>query len=147
MTRKTKNIFIYPDFQYKFIGIILFSGIVAVIAFYLGQKFFFKQLYLEGLRLNLADDHVYFKLLVSNEKQLNIIFYATSLFVASFSIIFGSILSHKIAGPIIRLNSYFKDLAEGREVDELKFRDNDLFLDVPKSINSYLQKFRKNNKY
>ena len=43
--------------------------------------------------------------------------------------------SHKIAGPIFRLNSSLKNLAKGKYEERLKFRKNDYFQEVADNFN------------
>lgn len=44
-------------------------------------------------------------------------------------------LSHRFAGPIMRLKESLKDLAEGKEVAQLKFRENDFWRELSEDFN------------
>lgn len=44
-------------------------------------------------------------------------------------------LSHRFAGPILRLKSSIRSLAEGENVAELKFRDNDFWSELSDDFN------------
>lgn len=44
-------------------------------------------------------------------------------------------LTHRMAGPIIRLRHHIRSLARGEEVDDLRFREGDFFSDLPPLFN------------
>lgn len=54
--------------------------------------------------------------------------------------VWGLFFSHRIAGPLYRLNRVFREARESGELDQrqLKFRDNDFFHEIPESICEYL---------
>jgi hypothetical protein len=72
--------------------------------------------------------------------------FMTKVFVivaGSISVIaslWGLFYSHKIAGPLYRLNKYFEDAAvKGEPLDKkVYFREDDFFQEVPESINKYI---------
>lgn len=69
--------------------------------------------------------------------------YLQILIAYSFSVIWSSLitllLSHRIAGPMVRLRNYFTDLPGGpRPLRKLTFRENDFFQELPPIINSAL---------
>lgn len=49
-------------------------------------------------------------------------------------------LTHRMAGPIVRLRSHIRAIAEGEDVDPLKFRDGDFFRDLPPLFNQMIEK-------
>jgi len=51
--------------------------------------------------------------------------------------------SHKIAGPIFRLNSSLKNLAKGKYEERLKFRKNDYFQEVADNFNRMAESVEK----
>ena len=44
-------------------------------------------------------------------------------------------LSHRFAGPVLRLKDSIRKLAEGEAVNELKFRDNDFWIELSTDFN------------
>ncbi len=48
-------------------------------------------------------------------------------------------LTHRMAGPIVRLRSHVRSLAAGEEVPPLKFRDGDFFTDLPPLFNEMVE--------
>lgn len=76
--------------------------------------------------------------------------YQTSSFETTFfwslgislvlSSLFTLYISHKFAGPIIRMKNYFQDIADGNQnVGALSFRDGDYLGDLPPIINRAVQ--------
>ena len=62
-----------------------------------------------------------------------------SLIQFSFVFVIGVFVTHKIAGPILRLKRHLKESAEGN-IKELKFREKDYFQEVPVLFNELLKK-------
>lgn len=57
------------------------------------------------------------------------------------------ILSHRFAGPLIRMRNYFRGLSEGQPATtELSFRDGDYLSDFPPLINRAVKNLRDMNK-
>ncbi|WP_182870406.1 hypothetical protein [Stieleria mannarensis] len=48
-------------------------------------------------------------------------------------------LSHRFAGPILRLRNTLKDIKAGRAVAPLKFRDNDFWQEMASNFNDVMQ--------
>lgn len=51
-------------------------------------------------------------------------------------------LTHRMAGPIVRLRGHLRSLADGEDVPPLKFRDGDFFSDVPPLFNEMMETVR-----
>lgn len=51
-------------------------------------------------------------------------------------------LTHRMAGPIVRLRGHIRAIADGKDVAPLKFRDGDFFGDVPPMFNEMMDKVR-----
>ena len=49
-------------------------------------------------------------------------------------------VSHRFAGPMLRLRTEMKNLANGDQVGELKFRDNDFWLELSDDFNKVAKK-------
>lgn len=137
-TSRRSKYLIYPKFQLKFVGFLLFAILLAIFIFYLSQMYFIKDLFQEGRNLNLPYDHIYFKMVVHQEEQLKFNFLIASGLIFLFLLIFGLILSHRVAGPLVKLNNYIEDLSENKDPGELVFRKMDFFHEIPITLNKYL---------
>ena len=49
-------------------------------------------------------------------------------------------LSHRFAGPMVRLRRAMRDLADGREVSPIHFRENDFWKDVASDFNRVVKR-------
>ena len=54
-------------------------------------------------------------------------------------------LTHRMAGPIVRLRGHIRSVAEGEEVGPLKFRDGDFFDDVPALFNEMVAALKRSD--
>jgi hypothetical protein len=55
-------------------------------------------------------------------------------------------LTNRFAGPMVRLRRAMRDLAEGRDVAPIKFRDGDFWKDLADEFNRVLQRVESANK-
>ena len=136
---KRKKLIIYPEFQYKFIGYFLSAIFISCFLLYVGQFYLIKELYHEGVSLNLPLDHEYFKILSYHEEKFKEIFFTTVVVFFIFFSIFGLILSHRIAGPLVKLNKAIKKVIEGEDPKEIQFRKNDFFKEVADNYNESIK--------
>ena len=86
-------------------------------------------------------------LLVRNAANLNSTFtflcILASLFVIfGVVVIFGFVLTNRIAGPVHRLKLHMEGVVEGKSDEDMKFRQNDYFSEVLIPYNILLKKFR-----
>lgn len=132
---KRSKILINPSFQLRFIFYYISAVLLSISIFYLAELYFFNQMFKEGIELNLPANHVYFKLIVKQKMFMTKIFAITALFVTIILFVFGLLLSHRIAGPFIKLNNYFKKLGKGEPTGKISFRKNDFFQEIPNSYN------------
>jgi hypothetical protein len=106
--------------------------------FYLAQEYFFRDFADLGARLGLAPDHAYFKFMSDMHDFFENLF-ATVTGVAVLVATLGGIeLSHRIAGPVIRLRNHMRAVAEGKTRRPVEFREGDFFADLAESYNAQL---------
>lgn len=134
---------IYPRFQLLIIGI---NGLVMLAAFTivgLQASRTFAKLHELGVASQLNENHVYFKFVQYQAKTMygQLAFALMGgLFISGVSTL---ILSHRLAGPIVRLRGYFLGISRGDNVKPLSFRKGDFFLDIPPAVNAALEKIQK----
>ena len=51
-------------------------------------------------------------------------------------------LTHRMAGPIIRLRGHIRSIANGEDVSPLTFRDGDFFSDLPELFNQMVDRLQ-----
>jgi hypothetical protein len=103
-------------------------------------------LYLEQLvkQTRLPAQNLFIQLLTEQLRTL-LIYMVVSLGIAIGTTgVFTLILTHKMAGPLMRLKSFFGDIAKNSEFpDALRFRDGDYFQDLPPTINGAFTSLKK----
>ena len=139
------GLWIYPRFQgILIINQFIFLGIVfAFITLLTYQSY--HHLTQQGMQSGLNPNHPYFQFLHLQFKN-----FCVHLAIAfSLSFIFLSIstliLSHRLAGPITRLKSFFGNIAQNglKPGEKLSFRKGDFFYELPSLINAALEKISK----
>ena len=134
-----KRFLIYPKFQLQLVGFNIFIVTLGFAGVTWGLAHFFGQLHERGVDSGLGMDHYYFIFLDNESHQLYMLIgaaYALSILITSGFTIF---LSQKIAGPIVRMQSYFTS-EKLQQSPPLEFRKGDFFEELPAAINKALRK-------
>ena len=145
---REKTFLINPTFQIQFMVSLLFISIISISIIYLANDYFFQTYMKKGILLNLPPDHPYFLMIHEQKKFMIKVFVTVGASISSVAIIWGLFYSHKIAGPLFRLQQYFSDAADQQTTlkDKIYFRDNDFFQEVPESINLYIESLKNKQK-
>jgi hypothetical protein len=126
---------IYPLFQFQliaFINAVMVIGF-SVISFQVYRSF--EQLRTMGNKANYPSDHILFRFM---DQQLDeyimphmLVGFAVVLIITNLAALW---ISQRLAGPIVKLNNYFDEVAEKKEILPLTFRNNDFFKELPPKI-------------
>lgn len=135
---KRKILLIDPAFQYRVIKWMMALSLAPICVFFSAHYYYFWKLKRLGESLGLAEDHVYFRFIESQGHELFVIFIVCAIFTGIIVAAFALFFSHKVAGPIYRLRTYFKEMPES----QLSFREGDFFNDLPQVINESLTKVK-----
>lgn len=142
------QILIYPKFQLMLVAAqtgVLATGF-ALIA--LEARKSYSILRATGADVNLPAGHPYFDFV---EMQASTVYsHLAWAFVVVFALstIATLFLSHRLAGPIVRLTRYFEQIRDERAVPEyaLKFRDGDFFEELPAVVNEAMAELKPESK-
>jgi methyl-accepting chemotaxis protein len=137
---RRKKLLINPEFQVKFMKNLVFLNIAICATFYAAQSYFFWQARELGKSIALPSDHVFFLFIAEQQRTMTFISLATMAAVSLIIMVFGLVYSHRIAGPVYRLQKYLKDKAAGNENGKLNFRENDYFPEMAEAVNDYIYK-------
>lgn len=134
--RKLKNYIIYPEFQWKLILLLMGVSLVAPVLLLSFQMLLFHQQLNSAYVIDLPESHPY--LVFTNlfqEQSINIFFIAIAIsFVVSF--VLGVVISHRVAGPMVKLKKHFENVGEDKLNDTtVQFRENDFFKEVALAYN------------
>lgn len=138
---REKRFLINPDFQLKFMVSLIMISVCSMGIIYLANHYFFETYLKKGEALQLPPDHPFFLMIREQKGFMAKVFLAVSLAISSAVCLWGLFYSHKIAGPLYRLEKYFTNHAiEGKDLnEEIRFREEDFFQEIPASINKYIQ--------
>lgn len=136
-----RNFFVKPNFQKHFIIYVMSMTLISLALFYISQQVFFHQFFQSGEQLGLPAGHPYYQLLKDQQAGLTKIFFITAVLIAFFILFSALFFSHRIAGPLYRLEIFFREAHKNPELMKhpLSFRKNDFFQELPKSINEFIQ--------
>lgn len=127
--------YINPAFQSWFIFAIITSGFIMTLGSF-GVHFFFMMRVREAAQeLDLPQDHFFLMYL---ERQNTLLWlYLSVLAVATLCLVgfWALIVSHRIVGPLKKMENELKKVAEGQPLRSIKFRQGDFFLEVATAYN------------
>jgi len=143
-TRQKRFVFfVYPKFQVLLLTV-NFLTIFFALAF-VGYQSLKTYAFMREMaeKANFSKDHMYYVFVNNQEAQaFNNILFAAIISLTVSTIIY-LVLSHKLAGPIARLRTYFLELNQNPDAKELKFRKGDFFSELPDIINNALKNYKK----
>ena len=140
--RNFSKILIYPHFQVKLIiaNLLLIFGIILAVGIQVHSTF--NHLKEMGNEVGLAQSHPYFEFVSYQSNLINNGLLVVFIISAIISTVIIFYLSHRVAGPIVRLIRFFKDLRSTGEIQPLKFRKNDYFTELTSEVNTALDSLR-----
>jgi len=133
---KRRQYLIKPGFQLRFM--LYWSGflLVGFAVMYLSNYLYFDSVYQMGYELDLDESHPYFAFIDQQKIILRNIYLALSAISFTVVMIAGLFLSHKIAGPIYRIEKYMQSVANGNERPEpVHLRKGDFFPEIEGIVN------------
>lgn len=135
------RLLIYPRFQLS----LIFANfaMLALTLIFVGVQLqrAFSELKRMGASAHIPNGHAYFKFL--DWEASHLYSYLSTALVISFVVqgLLTLSISHRLAGPIVRLRNYFKRIVrEGTPNDRIKFRKKDFFSDLPEIINKAIKR-------
>ncbi len=131
--------FIYPEFQLKVVAYgVSIAALAGSIAYGASKYVFWKSL--DVLKeAGLPMSHPVFAFLLQQEQTFDGVFLVLSTVGLFFSFMIGVRLSHRIAGPVLRLKHHLERSASGAAPAKLVFRDGDYFQDLADAYNRDLE--------
>lgn len=134
---------VMPGFQLKFMLYIIGFVAFGIVVMYTSNHFYFERLVAEGKELGLESGHIYYEFIDQQRSLLNTTFALVSVIVFGGLIIAGLALSHKIAGPVYRIQAYLELIRKhGEPQGQLKFRQRDFFPEIADLINELARHYQ-----
>lgn len=143
-----RKFLINASFQIQFMASLMLIAIISMTIIYLANDYFFQSYLQKGIQLNLAPDHPYFIMIHEQKIFMAKVFLSVAFGISVVTSVWGLFYSHKIAGPLYRLEGYFKQAAIDNQKlnSKIYFRKDDFFQEIPESINKYIDSINQEDK-
>lgn len=137
---REKKFLINSNFQIQFMASLIVVSMLSMTIIYMANDYFFHSYVLRGQALNLPPDHPYFLMIHEQKKFMTQVFIVVAGAISTMAALWGLFYSHKIAGPLYRLHTYFVEAAKSSQPIDKKihFREDDFFQEIPDAINTYI---------
>lgn len=139
---RRKVYLINKNFQVKFLIYSIFISLTTITVFYLMIYSFYQYGRELGLEMGFPPGHIWFRFIDERQSDMGSFFMVTALIVFLFIVISGIWYSHKIAGPIYRMNTQLKTISLDKIVSKLSFRKHDFFQELAVSYNKRISFLR-----
>jgi methyl-accepting chemotaxis protein len=140
---RRRTYLINPSFQWRFIGFMASVSVLAISMLFASNILFFRNMEQEALSVGLTRDNPYFDFLQEQKSALSTLYFGVSGLVFVLMMGLGILYSHRIAGPLHKLNHKMKQIASGEDLSPLNFRRKDQFQELAESFNAMIVKLRK----
>jgi methyl-accepting chemotaxis protein len=142
-SNRRKIYLINPRFQWRFIGFMAVISLLAISILFVSNVVFFRNMMQDALAVGLAPDNPYFDFLEEQKSALSMVYFGVSAVAFLLMMGLGVLYSHRIAGPLYRLNNHMKAIADGADAAPVNFRQRDQFQELAESFNAMIAKLRK----
>jgi hypothetical protein len=138
--RKLTNLLIYPRFQLSLMGLNLGIMMMTLVIFWVTADNLVQTL-TPTAALSGIDAQFYRRYLEYQQSQFNSAFLVAIAIGVLLSAGVTLVLSHRLAGPFIRMMNFFSSIKGGEStVPKLTFRDGDYFKELPPVVNGALSR-------
>jgi hypothetical protein len=137
--------YVYPQFQ---TALLLANVIINLSLFtFLSVKvqLFFELLIQNGKSAGFNEGHIYYEFINSQRSHLKLEFLIALTLSLILTSIFTLWLSHKLAGPLVRLKNVLISTAESGIYKSIKFREKDYFKDIPECLDRAIESIQKHD--
>lgn len=137
---KRRRLLINPDFQIRFILYLSAALMVGLLVLFVSNLYYFDHLITAGSDIGLHESHPYYEFIREQRELLITIYLGLSLFVFLGLMLFGLYLSHRIAGPIYRIEKYLLAVAADQaDLQPVSLRETDFFPEIARIVNYTIQ--------
>lgn len=139
--RRIPKLLVYPRFQLLLIGSNLGILLLTFVGFWITS-----QEIIQGLspaaKLSGVEVEFFQRYLAYQESQFRTAFLVAVILAVAVSGGVTLILSHRVAGPILRLKNFLRDITTNDQTRPLSFRDGDFLSDLPSLVNDAVDALR-----
>lgn len=145
---KRKKILIYPKFQITLLANSVFIFLLVTVFMSFELYLAYRSLIQMGTQVHLPENHVYFQFVQMQFKSIFSHFVIGIVLSTAFSALISLFISHRIAGPLVRLKEYFQSITDKKKIPDsaLAFRKNDYMRDLAPTIQAALKTLKSHEK-
>lgn len=133
---KRRNYLVNPGFQLRFMFYVACGVLTGFAVIYITNLWYLNMLVEQGRELGLDPGSVYFEFVDHQRKLMNIAFLVVCTTVFAVLMVAGLLLSHKIAGPVYRVQKYTREVIAGEEPPgPVSLRKGDFFPELATIVN------------
>ena len=143
MASQRRLVLINPRFQGFFLTFMAWMNLLLFGVVDFAQSYFFAEFERMGVSLGLPAEHAWFRFLNEQRTTLGQILAVSSGVSFVFSIGFGWVVAHRIAGPLHRLKMHMVRVALGSTRAEVAFREGDFFPELARAYNLQLRRMKR----
>ena len=92
--------------------------------------------------LGIPADHIFFRFIDEERSTMNMIFIIAAIIGLITTSIGALILSHKVAGPLGRMEDHLKKITSNKNIEPLKFRTGDFFIELEDAFNQFIKNLK-----
>lgn len=140
---RRKIFLINPRLQYSFLGFSLLMSLISIAVFYIATLYLFWKFEQTGYSVGIAEGHIFYRFIADQRSLMNTILLIAAPVITIATCFIGIKLSHRVAGPIYNMTKHLKNINENGEIKEIKFRENDYFLELENEFNNFIKNSNK----
>lgn len=118
-------------------------SLISIAVFYLATLYLFWNFEQTGYSVGIPEGHIFFRFIADQRSLMNTILLIAAPIITLVTCYIGIKLSHRVAGPIYRMTKHLEELNEKGESKEVKFRENDYFLELQDEFNKFVKSSHK----
>lgn len=142
MFNRRKRYFVKKRLQFRYLLFVLFAMIIPTLVCGGALYYFIWQ----TVAAEIAIPEAIAESLTPALYKVNIVLFISLPLVFLIMLLLSIVISHKIAGPVYRLERDLKEISEGDYSRRIKFRSNDELQEIADQINKILEHIGKENK-
>jgi hypothetical protein len=139
---KRKIFFIYPDFQLRFIAWLLIPALANAAVLITSLYLIVNRSKEISTTIGLNSDHLFFAFIDMQREYMFWVYLFTTVMLSVLLIVFGLFLSHRLAGPMVKLRNHITNINSGSEVEHVFLRKNDFFRELLPPLNEHLDQYK-----
>jgi sensor histidine kinase YesM len=143
MSKPRKIYLINPQFQMRFVAFSIVSSLLVIILVAGMQYYFFHHYQSMGIQNGIPSDHIFFEFLREQRNFITIALVILAAAITAVQVILGILFSHRVAGPLYRMNRHMQEVASGSEKLTFQVRDGDYFSELADNFNTMILKMER----